>query len=188
MAAPMADILRDLKQWSNTHGISLHPSVDIKYNESKGFHLCALESNPLDQEKGNWVASCPHAASLSVLNAVAQEDPSFPLRSNIGSVLSQKCSKTTIAHFLLIEQYLLGDKSFWAPYLKALPQPGSLSTPLYFSDDDRRWLAGTNLLKAVQLRESRWKEDCDKGIKALTEAGVDSQGYIWQVFTFLYRR
>lgn len=83
--------------------------------------------NVLDSLPANsHIVTSPFAISLSYLNAL-DAFPTFPdhlgatprfFQSWIDSV-----SPRIVGIFFLMQQYLLGDASFWAPYIKSLPQP-----------------------------------------------------------------
>ncbi|OOF98149.1 hypothetical protein ASPCADRAFT_394961 [Aspergillus carbonarius ITEM 5010] len=85
--------------------------------------------------------------------------------------------------FFLIGQYLRGTEGFWYPYIRTLPQPGSLTTPPYYEGDDLQWLNGTSLLSAREQRMSLLKENYETGSVALRQAGFEgAEEYTWDLY------
>lgn len=58
------------------------------------------------------------------------------------------------------------------PYIAALPATSELTTPLYFSADERRLLAATNLAGAVADREAEWTAESEAVRAVLKEDGL----------------
>ncbi|KAI9717145.1 MAG: hypothetical protein M1812_004893 [Candelaria pacifica] len=166
-----------LIDWVVAHGGALHDGVRIATDPSMGTLLKA--HGPLESK--TTVVTCPHSLTMSYLNAKAisgfsPHGPVFP--ASFLDVLPPR----TVTVFFLSQQYLLGEESFWSPYIKTLPQPGvgdKLSTPFYFSDEDRLWLRGTNMEKGYMEREIEWKDLWTKGISILMEEAWDTAGYTW---------
>jgi hypothetical protein len=111
---------------------------------------------------GSQIVSCPFKLSLSYLNALdtvpalkAHSEP-FPVH------FLHSTEPHVIGHFFLMQQYLMKDASYWAPYLMSLPQPHEhekLGTPLYYTDADLLWIKGTNLERAKSQREELWSSE-----------------------------
>ncbi len=70
--------------------------------------------------------------------------------------------------FFLMEQWILQDKSWWAPYLSTLPKPEEIES-LYFMDkeEDLASLRGTNLETAIMKQIETWKSQFSKGMNQL---------------------
>lgn len=82
--------------------------------------------------------------------------------------------------FFLMGQYLKGEKGFWFPYLRTLPKPGSLTTPLYYEGADLEWLEGTSLWGAREQRVSIWREKYESSLGKLREVGLEGvEMYSW---------
>lgn len=82
--------------------------------------------------------------------------------------------------FFLIGQYLLGAEGYWAPYIRTLPQPGALTTPLYYEGDDLEWLDGTSLLGARQRKMKLFTDKYEHGMGELRKVGSkDVERYTW---------
>lgn len=84
----------------------------------------------------------------------------------------------------VVGEWLKGDASFWAPYLRILPR--EFDTPLYFDDEDIKWLVGCNLnAEEVKTRKKGWMEEWEAASEALRrERSVGSRGareYTWLV-------
>jgi hypothetical protein len=76
------------------------------------------------------------------------------------------------------KEVLKGEKSFWAPYLSVLPK--EFHTPLYFSEEDKQYLVGTNLAgNEVEQRRAAWKAEWESGLQALKILGESTEGYTW---------
>lgn len=82
--------------------------------------------------------------------------------------------------FFLMGHYLKGSESFWHPYIRTLPAPGELTTPLYYEGEDLEWLQGTSLYAAREQRLEIWKDKYETGVKVLREwAFEDADKYTW---------
>ncbi|KAI9673193.1 MAG: hypothetical protein M1817_003056 [Caeruleum heppii] len=68
--------------------------------------------------------------------------------------------------------------------MASLPQPKEarekLGTPLWFDEEDEKWLVGTNVEMGVKERRKSWQEEWRKGRDILEEAGGDVDGYDWE--------
>lgn len=91
-----------------------------------------------------------------------------------------------MSYFFLCEQRLLGEKSFWAPYIDALPREEEMNTPWWFDGEDLKWLLGTNIhlspeveRSGVEMRRRMWKEQWEGGVKVMQDAGVTEGLYTW---------
>lgn len=80
--------------------------------------------------------------------------------------------------FFVAKQRILGDESFWAPYIRVLPK--EFNTLLYFDDEDFKFLEGCNLGRQdAEKRRAEWLSEWKSGVKALEAAGEDSKPYTW---------
>jgi len=81
-----------------------------------------------------------------------------------------------VAAVCLAAHYLLGARSHWYPYFRVLPALpldddgrveqdgrkiglGEIDTPLWWSDEEKAWLQGTNLAKGVNDLDAAWNEE-----------------------------
>jgi hypothetical protein len=171
--------------WFEHHGGAVHQNIKLKINDEYGCHFVSTSK----LENDTVVCSCPFNLTLSYLNGLS--DPPTGVRSltnsNVSSKLIGKVESNIIATFLLAEERLKGDASFWAEYIKLLPTENGLATPLWFEADDLAWLRGTNLYSsavsesqtAVGLRKSMYEEAWKAGIAALEAEGIDTKPFTW---------
>ncbi|KAL3428158.1 set domain protein [Phlyctema vagabunda] len=183
--------VQSLLKWFESHGGQLHPSVGIHwFGQFGGYGFRAGKSIPLSVERplSTEVVNCPYKVSLSYLNAVdtssvfsSGASPKFPLQF-LDLRDSDPLGAVRIGHFFLMQQFLLGEDSFWYPYIKMLPQPDQpqrLGTAVVWPEEDLEFLRGTNAEPAIQLR----KELCIKGWQtgiAILKEGFEN----WQAYTF----
>lgn len=138
-------------------------------------YLNAINYHPSAKGNGGHISSSPGDSSVAATDVSLDNTPFsahglvFP-RAFIDSV-----SPDEVTIFFLMGQYLKGDRGFWYPYLRSLPQPGSLSTPLYYEGEDLEWLAGTSLVAAREHRLHAWKEKFRTSFGKLREAGFNDE-------------
>ncbi|KAF2866922.1 hypothetical protein BDV95DRAFT_647975 [Massariosphaeria phaeospora] len=141
----LADTLRE---WFLENGGWLNPDVDVKFNEERGYHICAAK--PLSSFH---VATCPIALTLSHLNL----DPDQKHVPFVGGPL-QKCygkiPNEVLTYLLILEEYHAEPRSArWGPYFDALPPPSAMTNTLHFSWEDMHFLEATNLRQATLDRK-----------------------------------
>ncbi|KAI4187930.1 MAG: hypothetical protein LQ348_003993 [Seirophora lacunosa] len=164
----MADKLAEFKDWFSNGGGYFGDHVELRYDGLRNLHLRVAAGQQL--HSGSCIVSCPHALTLSHLN----------IRE--GKSASLSVSSLNLLRFFLIEQYHLGEQSFWWPYIRILPDPSSehpFDTPLYYSDDDLKWIQGTSLEHSRRKMEAMWKEEHADGLQKLFPS--DSSHYPWSV-------
>lgn len=84
--------------------------------------------------------------------------------------------------FFLMGQYLLKEDGFWFPYIRSLPRPKELTTPLFFREEegDLEWLAMTSLAVSRERRLSIWRGNYERAFGMLKELGVEGADlYTW---------
>ncbi len=164
----------DFRPWFVAHGGTIHQDVEIASGPT-GNSLRLRTGCSLSP--GTMVASCPHNLTISWLNVIHGQNPFIkqfslsPVRDGTTVV-----TKTVIVRFFIIEQYLLGDQSFWWPYIRALPQPFSedaLASLLWYDNDDLLWLRGTNLEDAMKRVEQGRQKEYKEAIESLHDAPAD---------------
>lgn len=171
-----------LVSWAKRHGAYVNDCLDISNIDAAGVSIeTRRDSSPI--AAASRLLTCPYSLSISYLNAL--DNNLFPSRCSLFSDSFLKALPIhTVTVFFLCQQYILGESSFWSPYLKLLPQPNEpdkLGTPLQFSATDKLWLKGTNLEKGSLDREEEWKRQFDDAIAHLRSEGVDVVGYTWCV-------
>lgn len=137
-----------------------------------------------DLPPGSNIVTCPYQISLSYLNAIAA--PGFlrhskPFPQNFLDTLSQD-DPNIIGYFFLIQQYVLKDKSFWWPYIRLLPQPSEpekLGIPIWWSEEDRRFLEGTNAEPPIKTRKVMWVNEWKRAIAILRE-----HSQVWEEYSY----
>jgi len=122
--------------------------------------------------------SCPHALVLDVTKAAA----AFPGVTVCYDVSKDSASALTphaMLCFFICRQKLLGQCSFWWPYMRILP--ADFSTPLYaFDHDDMGFLDGCNMdARVVEAKRAAWKDDWESAAEILTAAGENINGCSW---------
>lgn len=159
-----------LEKWFKDNGGYLHPSVHISYDEQLGAHFRTLSEVPA----GERILTVPHHLAISNLNA--QVDDAFPVfRTHAKSFTVE-----ALTFFYLVAQWINRGTSFWGPYLETLPAPEKgYETPLWFDDDDRKWLEGTDLQPTSLAREAAWRKYWQDGIEVMKSANVDVAPYTW---------
>lgn len=137
-------------------------------------------------QAGTRVTSSPMTATLSVLNALdippfRPHGPKFPR-----TFLWKNAKKPELLQtFFLMEQYVLGERSWWAPYIKTLPSIQYINSLQFDSQHDQIWLEGTNLKSAFIAQTTKWQEMYTKGLRDLKilnwQPALDGR-YSWELF------
>ncbi|KAK7429035.1 hypothetical protein QQZ08_004442 [Neonectria magnoliae] len=178
MAAPQ------LSAWATSHGARLHPSVQVYQDAVTGL---SFRVNP-DAEAGprpfEPIVSLPTALALSYLNALpGRNDPRpFPAR------FLAETPPHVVGRFVLAKHFLLGADSFWAPYIRALPQPDQLAAwalPPFWPADDAELLDGTNVQVGIAQTRSNLKREF-KAAQELLAADAWEPGLAAQLQLPLY--
>ena len=159
-------MVQELVQWFTAHGGHLSADVQIRHSESRGFHLQALKllTTPV-------VVTCPLKLTLSCLNL----DPKRKEVPRIDSPLQQcqgKIPDHILTYLLLIEQRKKGKESPWHAYIACLPGPESMTTPLWFNEEDMAFLAGTSLAPATKERKREYHAQWEHALSVLKDAGI----------------
>ncbi len=171
----------NLIQWVKGEGGFFHQDVEVAHHPDRGFYVQVCPGKSV--RSGTRIASCPMSATISVLNAMDIE----PFRShgtNFPTLFMSMQSFTVVQYFFLIEQYLLGPKSWWSSYISALPQPDDVES-MHLSDgneEDMRWIAGTNLKVALAKQNEKWRElylVASEQLKNLQWPNAVQEKYTW---------
>jgi len=150
--------IKQISSWFTQGGGIIHPAVEIVYNaQYTGYSLRVLPGQHLPA--GSQVVSCPHHFALSVLSMYHVENR-WPEKFMARWALATE----VLTRVFLMEQFLLGERSGWWPYIQMLPQPGKggLDTPLFYGEEDCGWIRGTNLEGARIAREKQWREEFEE--------------------------
>ncbi|KAF7856995.1 hypothetical protein EAF04_009755 [Stromatinia cepivora] len=166
----MSEDIQKLVEWATNSGAYLHPDVEIYKDAITGLSFKAQKTIPPQTS----IVRCSYQISLSYLNAVGtySQSPSMePFPIEFLEALKQD-DPNIIGHFFLVQQYLKGEQSPWWQYIRLLPQPSdskSLGIPIWWPEEDQRFLAGTNAEPPLQKREQMWRDQWKKGVVLLRE-------------------
>lgn len=155
MAMPDLQPQLDLITWVRREEGFLHPEVEVASDSDRGYHIRVGAGHTI--RANTRIASCPISTTISILNAM-NIAPFGSRGTNFPSSFINKQSFTVVQYFFLIEQYLLGPDSWWAPYISTIPNPDAIDTMIFADDEDMRWLAGTNLKGALAKQNDKWRE------------------------------
>ncbi|TEA16271.1 Ribosomal lysine N-methyltransferase set10 [Colletotrichum sidae] len=163
----------ELVSWARSNGAALHPSVEIYADSRTGnsFRVSATAGAAISS--GDTVVTCPLSLTLSYLNATSTPNPGFHHDTNTTPFPSSFLSAVpphVISRFFLVNQYLLGEASFWYPYIRTLPQPQHLQSwilPPLWPSDDLELLEDTNVHVAISEIKARLKGEYKHALAAL---------------------
>jgi hypothetical protein len=173
-----------LIDWVLDNGGYLHPNVDIAYSSSKGYHMLVARDRTVTSQ--TRVTSCPMPCTLSVLNVLnikpfSDHGTRFPP----GFLYDNVSHPELLQAFFLMEQVIIEDDSWWAPYIRTLPTVQDVNGLQFESEDDQKWLTGTNLAAGLSQLMDKWKELYEAGLKQLQAAkwpsAVDGR-YTWELY------
>ncbi|PLB55021.1 SET domain protein [Aspergillus steynii IBT 23096] len=177
-----------LLQWMTQHGGHLHESVQIAKDERRGVHLQVRKDWAAGVPSGTHIIQTPLASTMSYFNATdyAKEGSaaSFPAHGvHLPQAFMDAVGTEEASIFFLIGQFLRGPDGFWYPYLRTLPQPGELTTPMYYGEGDVEWLQGTSLLAAREQKTSLLREKYERAFAVLSELGFEGrESYTWDLY------
>lgn len=158
-----------LERWFRAHGGSLRPSVRIAFDDNFGFHLRVSPDQDIPPNLD--LLRVPHSLTFSLLDydRLGLEWPEAFI-SHFAD------APEVLTRFLLIDQLLQREDSFWWPYLDLLPRPARANdtdyvfeTPLWYGEEDYAWIKGTNLDAARTRREAEWRNEYERGLELLGE-------------------
>ncbi|XXQ38102.1 SET domain-containing protein [Plasmodiophora brassicae] len=132
-----------------------------------------LENNGMRIPKHLEVRRCPSAGNgLFTTKAIEAGETVVDVPSNLiltgpksrqslvgQHLVKMKAPPRTIMHLWLIAERHVHD-SFFGPYLRSLPT--TYSDPMWWDDEDRALLSGTNMFSAVQTREREIEEELEQ--------------------------
>jgi hypothetical protein len=178
-------LIDELISWGTEHQAYLNPNVDVYQDSKTGLSFKAVQ----DLAPASNIVVCSYQISLSYLNAIEssgflRHDDGAPISQNFLDTLSQD-DPNIIGHFFLIQQYLLRERSFWWPYIRLLPQPHEsqkLGIPIWWPEEDRKFLDGTNAEPPIKTRRNLWMSEWKTGISLFEESGLDSTEYSYELY------
>ncbi|GMG08074.1 unnamed protein product [Aspergillus oryzae] len=170
-----------LLDWMVSKGGQLHESVEIAKDERRGVHLQVKNDWKDGVPSNTHIIKTPLTSTMSYFNVIG-----YSFNTDDGSFISfpehgvhfprgfaEAVGQEESSIFFLMGQYLQGKEGFWYPYIRTLPQPGALTTPLYYEGDDLEWLEGTSLSPARQQKANLLKEKYGTVYTELCKAGFD---------------
>lgn len=159
-------LAENLVQWFIQNGGQLSTDVRVAYSQSRGYHLQA--ERPLSSPV---VVTCPLKLTLSCLNLDSQQREVLHIDSPL-LLCRGKIPQHILTCLVLIEQEKKGKASPWHAYIRCLPGPDSLTTPLWFDDQDMAFLSGTSLAPAAKERKSDYRQHWDHALSVMREASL----------------
>ncbi|KAK3348581.1 hypothetical protein B0T25DRAFT_225720 [Lasiosphaeria hispida] len=181
-----------LVEWAQQNGAKLHPLVEVYHDDVTKFSLRVKPSATHGLDPGFVAVSCPLSTTISYLNALIDGPitldllPSTydPEAAAFPPCFMASIPPHVIGRFFLINEYLKGADSFWAPYIATLPQPEHISSwmlPAFWPEDDLDFLEGTNAYVAVGEIQANVKREFKQARKVLKEDDFPN----WQDYTRL---
>ena len=134
------------------------------------------------------IATCPMICTLSVLSSM-DVDPFYSRGTKFPVEFLRNQSPTIVQSFFLMEQFLLGDESWWSSYIGMLPTPEDIEK-LEFDDIDMKWIEGTNLKYALAKQTEQWQADFNSGLQYLNSLGWRQAlrgDYTWKLYGWASR-
>jgi protein-histidine N-methyltransferase len=188
MAASADERFVNLQSWAEQNGAALHPSVEVYQDPVTGYSFRVRSASSAVQT-GDTVVTCPIPITLSYLNALPVPPASFHTDAEpFPEAFLERSPPYVIGRFFLIKQYLLGRKSFWWPYIQALPQPDRLSSwilPALWPTDDVELLEGTNVSVAIDEIKNNLKREYKRAFKLL-EGAPNQNEYSRLLYNWAY--
>jgi hypothetical protein len=170
------------------NGGHLHESVEIAKDERRGVHLQVRKDWKNGVPSNTHIIKTPLSATLSYFNAIGYSfstddgsSVSFPEHGvHLPRSFMEAVGQEDSSIFFLMGQYLRGREGYWYPYIRTLPQPGALTTPLYYEAGDLAWLEGTSLSLAREQKATLVKEKYENTYSELCRSGFEgSEKYTW---------
>ncbi|OQR94953.1 hypothetical protein ACHHYP_00795 [Achlya hypogyna] len=129
----------DLQNWLHAHGVEL---------DRVAFGPNVVAATPL--AKGERSLSIPFQLTMNVHSARASD--LAPLLARESTLLH---NEVLVLH--LVYERLKGEASFWAPFLRTLPE--TFDTPIYWSQEEFHELKGTNVAMLTNVQRQQLVAD-----------------------------
>ena len=164
MGTATQDRINALVEWATCHGATLNQSVEVYDSPETGLSFRVSPSAAASLQPWESIVSIPTSLTLSYVDA---------LRSSfLPTEVLSSLKPHVVGRLFLIKQFLLGEASFWHPYIAALPQPldkDAWALPPFWDDDDAELLEGTNVEVGVEKIRADVKSEYE-GAAALLRA------------------
>jgi hypothetical protein len=173
------------------HGGRLDEHVQFARDDKRGVHIQVKPEWTSGVPPSTCVVKAPLTLTMSYFDAIDYRPSTTDGRQGNETLFSSRgvafprsfieaVGPEETTAFFLMGQYLKGTEGFWYPYIRTLPRPDELTTPLYYDDADLVWLNMTSLAAAREGRLHIWKTNYERGFKALKDSGfVDADRYSW---------
>ncbi|PWW74526.1 SET domain-containing protein [Tuber magnatum] len=156
--------------WLVSHGGFIHESLTFTSpgpDSQYGSRVITRSDIPSHSR----LISCPYTLAINYTKACSAFSADF---------ISNTTQHTALCMFLCLE-WLKEKESLWWPYLRVLPR--GFDTPLYFSDEDFKYLQGCNLeVNEVKARKSLWREEFEAAAAILQREGYDTEHCTWELY------
>lgn len=185
--------------WFLANGGYISPLTEVVTDDQGQYHVRVRSGHNVAESER--LVSCPHTLTFSYASIQHSE-----LKTKACEATPSPISQDIVLRLLFMEQYLLGEKSFWWPYISIIPQPsqrhgayenveesgavaGSVKTfhtPLYFDEEDKLWLHGTNLGVATKQRATDWRDEFEAANHLV--AGLNNhEQHLWTRFASMWQ-
>ncbi|KAF2858082.1 hypothetical protein K470DRAFT_260154 [Piedraia hortae CBS 480.64] len=156
-----------LKAWFRRNGGYLHDQVEIIPGRETRTNWRGFST------KDSTLCKVPYTLSLSFLNALVDEEyPAF-------YAVRHRLSPRLMGIFYLMLQRQLGNRSFWSPYIDALPQEDLVHEVWFEQPEDMKLLEGTDAYPRVTMSMKRYGCEFDAAMACLEKAGMDVGIFTW---------
>lgn len=169
---PTLENHRKLADWVVQRRGFIHPYLKLAYDASKGFHGVVEDGKTLPAHIR--IASCPMTVTISVLN-VLDIAPFESHGTRFPKPFLERYQLAThiLQSFFLMEQYILGEKSWWALYVQTLPTLDDVNRMHFEDEEDVLWIRGTNLEAAISSQSRKWRNQFEEANSMLAKLGWD---------------
>lgn len=187
---PVQDTISTLVEWASSHGATLHPSIEVYQDPQTGLSFRVKPSAKSPVQPYEPIVQLPTSLTLSYFNAVSEQRTASPDAFR-GEFLA-RAAPHVVGRLFLIKEYLKRDKSFWYPYIRALPQPGQgnksqWALAPFWDDDEAELLEGTNVEVGIDKIRNDVKRDLQEAQELLCLHGDADGAFSKALTTELYQ-
>lgn len=152
--ADLQERISALVDWATNNGAVLHPSIEVYDDPQTGLSFRVKPTAVAPVAPYETVVSLPSSLSLSYLNAIHGDHTGDAARGPFRADFVQRTPPHVVGRLFLVREFLRGDKSFWWPYIQALPQPdgeeSEWALPPFWPEEEAELLEGTNIEIGVE--------------------------------------